>query len=58
MLFPFCQSALALSVAIWVCSFFKAAAVPNSSALLMMAYYIGPGEIANSLLRGSNETES
>ena len=26
--------------------------------MMMMAYYIGPGEIANSLLRGWNETES
>jgi len=35
MLFFICHSALALSVAIWVCSFFKAAATLASLALLM-----------------------
>jgi hypothetical protein len=35
MLFLICHSAPALSVAIWVRSFIKAAAIPASSALFM-----------------------
>ena len=37
MLFLICQSAPALSVATWVCSFIKAAAIPVSLALFMVA---------------------
>jgi hypothetical protein len=36
MLFLICHSAPALSVAIWVCSFMKAAASPTSSDLFMV----------------------
>ena len=36
MLFPICHSALTLSVAVWVCSIIKAAAIPASSALFMV----------------------
>jgi len=38
MLFLICHSVLALSVAIWVCSFIKAAAIPASSALFLVLF--------------------
>jgi hypothetical protein len=37
MLFLVCPSAPALSVAMWVCSFIKAATIPASSALFIVA---------------------
>ena len=42
MLFLFCHSAPALSVAIWVCSFIKAAAILASSALFMILLMLVP----------------
>ena len=42
MLFHICQSAPVLSVAIKVCSFIKAAAIPASSALLMVLLMLVP----------------
>ena len=38
------HSAPALSVAIWVCSFIKAAAIPASSALFMVLLTLVPPE--------------
>jgi len=42
MLFLISHSAPALSVAIWVCSFIKAAAIPASLALLMVILLLVP----------------
>jgi len=42
MLLLICHSALALSVAIWACSFIKAAAILASSALLMVLLLLVP----------------
>jgi len=42
MLFLICHSASALSVAIWVCSFIEAAAIPSSSALLIALLMLVP----------------
>ena len=42
MLFFICHSAPALSVAIWVCSLIKVAAIPASSALFMFSLMLVP----------------
>jgi hypothetical protein len=50
MLFLICHSAPALSVAIWVCTFIKAAAIPASSALFMVLLMLVPPGFAAVLL--------
>ena len=44
MLFLICHSAPVLSIAMWVCSFIKAAAIPASSALFMVLLMLVPPE--------------
>ena len=44
MLFLICHSAPALSVALWVCSFIKAATIPASStSCMVMLMLVPPG---------------